>query len=131
MAKKKAMKYFDDPIYGFRFFILSKREFKKYFPDEFEATSWNCLGKAIYHQHENNDLDVNTVTAFYFSEKFFEADEFRQHAIIAHECWHILEVSLFNVGVAIQLGEINEHLAYYMSFLVENVSRIIYSEKQD
>jgi hypothetical protein len=127
---RKLPKYFDDPIYGFRFFLFNKKDFKKYCPEQFEETSWNAVARTIYEPYENEALDVNTLTAVYFTDRFFDMDQHRQASIICHECWHLTELALFNVGVAINMGEINEHIAYYLTFLVENYSKLIYEQVQ-
>ena len=49
-----------------------------------------------------------------------------RNAIIAHECWHLLEKVLPGSGVSIDWsGEYNEHIAYYLSFLYENYYKLI------
>lgn len=119
------MKYFDDPVYGFRFFLFDRRQYKRYCPDLSKELSENCVAQTIYDSKGNDKLQVHTLTAIHFTKIFYQKDSYRQQAVIAHECWHLLEQCLFNIGVGINLGEYNEHIAYYLTFLVENYTRLL------
>jgi hypothetical protein len=45
---------------------------------------------------------------------------------IAHECWHALESNLFmRRDYTLNLSDTNEHIAYYLGWLVENVSKAV------
>lgn len=46
--------------------------------------------------------------------------------VIAHECYHALETVLFiDRGYSINLEGHNEHIAYYLGWLVQNVTRCL------
>jgi hypothetical protein len=50
---------------------------------------------------------------------------------IAHECWHALESNLFmRRDYIFNLSDTNEHIAYYLGWLVENVTKAVDKLKQ-
>jgi hypothetical protein len=64
--------------------------------------------------------DTNTIN-------LYETDS----GIIAHECWHVLESQMFiRRGYSINLEAHNEHIAYYLQFLVDKVTKIVESVKK-
>lgn len=128
MSRKK-VKYFNDPVYGFVYFVFAgdkdKRYVKNLLKGKFDFDPGrDTLAQTFYIPGVNFQTkdykNIVTFTGVWFSERFFQKPKAVQNGIIAHECYHLLERTLPNIGVAVQYGEFNEHMAYYLTFLIEN-----------
>lgn len=129
MSRKK-VKTFADPIYGFVYFYFQGEKDRRYLKQllkDYQSThsiDKNTTARAFYIENFTVDTaaygNVHRFTGLWFSDKFYDLPPARQSAIIAHECYHLLETTLWNIGVGMTLGEYNEHMAYYLTFLVEN-----------
>jgi len=104
--KYKYFKNFYDPIYEVRYGVVltTKEE-----ADEISAMENMDKWVGYFDSKQNNfvfkDTDLNT---------------------IAHEAFHGMEYILFKRrNVSINLSDFNEHLAYYMGFLVKNIDKCL------
>ena len=130
---------FTDPVYGYTFHLfLGEKGFahiNKHFnhivglAPTHRMTTGKCLFVEDFKYTTKLYSDINTLVGLYFSELFLSLSENEQAAIIAHECYHLTERCLPACGVDIIWGSYNEHIAYYLTFLVENYTNLIYAKK--
>lgn len=127
------MNYFNDHLYGYVFFLFTdKKEIDKLVTLDCDDNDTACaFCRENFSSKIKGYKNINTLTGIYLAPSFFEGDIHRQYAVLAHECWHLTELCLFRIGVNINLNDTNEHLAYYMSFLMENYSKLIYGRVVD
>jgi hypothetical protein len=132
----KQVKYFEDPIYGFVYFFFEGKEGLKDLEKllkgnkDYHSPSQHTVAQTLYIPDFNKDIgkfkNISILTAVWFGDLFREKRFSEQISVIAHECYHLRERTLPNIGVSEEYGEYNEHYAYYMGFLVEKYTEFLY-----
>ncbi len=115
------MLHFEDNVYGFNHFVfwlnepkLKKFE-KKHKIEEFDG-HYQCL------RHQDSP-DYHQLIVYRFSEEFKKKSLEEQVKIISHEAYHGAELTLSLIGCDVNWGGVNEHLAYYIGFISENLTK--------
>lgn len=134
---KKQVEYFIDPVYGFVYFSFYGKKDERYLKKllkhhySFENKS-NTVARTFYIPNFDSDFsdfnNISTFTGIWWGDLFFKKTLDQQIGIICHECYHLRERTLPNIGVSEDYGEYNEHFAYYMSFLTEHYSKLLYKD---